>query len=87
MTDHPRFSRVTGGPDSAHRHYHGGKLVEWVFRLLDSAMAERLRAGTPAHGDRVVRWPKLGLRPRTVVGFGLALVALYFGGVLLLLLA
>lgn len=85
MTDHPRFSRVTGGPDSAYRNYHGAALVGWVFRLVDSARASRLRAEAMADCETVVRWPKPGLRPRTVVGFGLALVCLYLGGRLLFL--
>src|SRR5512145_157483 len=35
MTDHPRYEPVTGPPDTAHRHYHGGRLVGLVFRLID----------------------------------------------------
>jgi hypothetical protein len=35
MTDHPRYEAVKGPPDTAHRHYGGGALVDLVFRLVD----------------------------------------------------
>lgn len=87
MTDHPRFSRVTGGPESAYQSYHGAALVGGVFWLVDSARARRNRTQALAHGKSGARLSKLGMRPRTIVSFGLALVALCFGASLLLLLA
>jgi hypothetical protein len=36
MTDYPRFHQVTGEPDVAHQAYNGGRLVSFVFRLVDS---------------------------------------------------
>jgi hypothetical protein len=35
MTDHPRFQLCNGPPAVAHRAYHGGPLVDLVFRLVD----------------------------------------------------
>jgi hypothetical protein len=35
MTDHPRFEPCEDPPATAHRAYHGGRLVELVFRLVD----------------------------------------------------
>jgi hypothetical protein len=35
MTDHPRYEPVKGPPDTAHRHYGGGGLVDLVLRLVD----------------------------------------------------
>ena len=32
MTDYPRFQIANSEPDDCHRQYHGGALVEWVFR-------------------------------------------------------
>ena len=83
MTDHPRFMRVKGGPDSAYRNYHGAALVGWVLHLADSVSARRHRTELPAQSNPVVRMSKPGFRPRAVVGLGLALVSLYFGGRLL----
>jgi hypothetical protein len=48
MTDHPRYEAVKGPPDTAHRHYGGGALVDLVLRLVDrrrgSARAAPVRA-------------------------------------------
>jgi hypothetical protein len=48
MTDHPRYEPVKGPPDTAHRHYGGGGLVDLVLRLVDrwrgSAGAAAVRA-------------------------------------------
>lgn len=35
MTDHPRFDPAKPSPDTAHRAYHGGRLVETVLRTVD----------------------------------------------------
>ncbi len=35
MTDHPRFYPCDDLPAVAHRAYHGGRLVDLVFRLVD----------------------------------------------------
>jgi hypothetical protein len=35
MTDHPRFEHCEDPPAIAHRAYHGGRMVELVFRLVD----------------------------------------------------
>jgi hypothetical protein len=35
MTDHPRFQIANREPDECHRQFHGGALVEWVFRVAD----------------------------------------------------
>jgi hypothetical protein len=35
MTDQPRFEPCEVPPDVAHCAYHGGRLVDFVFRLVD----------------------------------------------------
>jgi hypothetical protein len=35
MTDAPRFQRVRAAPDGAHRHYHGGRLVDLALAIAD----------------------------------------------------
>lgn len=35
MTDHPRFKPVKGDPDALHRHYHGGRVVDLAFTLVE----------------------------------------------------
>jgi hypothetical protein len=35
MTDAPRFQQVGATPDDAHRHYHGGRLVDLVLSIAD----------------------------------------------------
>ena len=35
MTDYPRFEPVKGAPDVAYRAYHGSRLVDLVFWLVD----------------------------------------------------
>ena len=35
MTDYPRFEPVKGPPEVAYRAYHGGRLVDLVFWLVD----------------------------------------------------
>jgi hypothetical protein len=47
MTDNPRYEPVMGPPDTAHRDYHGGRLVGLVFRLID-----RWRGGAGAAAVR-----------------------------------
>jgi len=43
--DRPRFQRVEGARDELHRRYHGGGVVEAVFRLVDAFSQGRLRLG------------------------------------------
>jgi hypothetical protein len=38
MTDRPRFEPVRNTPEVAHRAYYGGRLVEFVFRVVDQWM-------------------------------------------------
>src|SRR5262245_57665289 len=38
VTDHPRFEPVRDAPEVAHRAYYGGRLVEFVFRVVDQWM-------------------------------------------------
>lgn len=56
MTDHPRFEPVRNAPDQAHLNYNGGRLVDWVLRLVDWWLGMReskspgawvMRAATP----------------------------------------
>jgi len=37
MTDAPRFETLKGPPAELHLHYHGGPVVELVFRLVDAS--------------------------------------------------
>ena len=69
MTDHPRYEPVKGPPDTAHRHYGGGGLVDLVLRLVDrwrgSAGAAAVRAAPaldPSSGQIEIheRPPRLG---------------------------
>lgn len=39
--DFPRFEPVKGPPEQAHRHHHGGRLVDFIFRLIDRRRAKR----------------------------------------------
>jgi len=39
--DHPGFESVKGAPEQAHRQYHGGGLVDVIFRLIDGRGAQR----------------------------------------------
>jgi hypothetical protein len=62
MTDHPRYEAVKGPPDTAHRHYGGGALVDLVLRLVDrrrgSAGAATVRAAPaldPSSGPIEIR--------------------------------
>ena len=34
--DGPRFERVAGKHDELHRSYHGGRLVDFVFSIVDA---------------------------------------------------
>ena len=51
MTDQPRFVPYNGHPDSAHFHYHGGPLVDAIFRLADRWQAMRNRSAAGAVSD------------------------------------
>ena len=44
MTDAPRFQQVGATPDDAHRHYHGGRLVDLVLSIADRWKACSLEA-------------------------------------------
>lgn len=39
--DYPKFDLIRGAPDRAHLHHHGGRLVDFVFRLVDRHRARR----------------------------------------------
>ena len=58
MTDHPRFEPCKDPPAIAHRAYHGGRLVELVFRLVDWWWPEtpggRQRAGVREPAERTI---------------------------------
>jgi len=41
--DRPRFQRLEGARDELHHRYHGGALVEAVFRLVDAWQQRRLK--------------------------------------------
>src|SRR5215510_15411492 len=43
--DRPRFQRVEGKRDELHRRYHGGGVVEAVFRLVDAWQRRRPQPG------------------------------------------
>ena len=47
MTDYPRFERVKGPPDVAHRRYHGGPIVDLLLSIIDG-WSGRPRAGLTA---------------------------------------
>ena len=47
MTDYPRYEPVKGPPDVAHRGYHGGRVVDLVFHLVDRWRAMPPRTVTP----------------------------------------
>jgi hypothetical protein len=53
--DHPRFEPVKGGPDDAHRHYHGGRLVNLVLRLADWWLGRGDRKQCRATLDQTLR--------------------------------
>jgi hypothetical protein len=48
MSDYPRFTKIKGSPDEAHKAYHGGALVSFVFRFVDARFVGR-------HGKHVMR--------------------------------
>ena len=50
MTDVPRFQRVAATPDNAHRHYHGGRLVDLVLSIVDLWKAYTLKV----QGSRII---------------------------------
>ena len=50
MTDAPRFQQVGAAPDDAHRHYHGGRLVDLALSIADLWKAYSLEA----HGSRII---------------------------------
>jgi hypothetical protein len=57
MTDHPRFQRCEDPPAIAHRAYHGGPLVDLVFRLVDwwwETPGGRRRAGIRQAAKRTI---------------------------------
>jgi hypothetical protein len=41
MTDHPRFEPMHYGSDDAHRHHHGGRIVDFVLGVVDRRALRR----------------------------------------------
>lgn len=41
MTDHPRFEPMRYGSDDAHRHHHGGRVVDFVLGVVDRRALRR----------------------------------------------
>ena len=54
MTDYPRFEAVKGAADAAHREYHGGRLVDLVFWLVDRRTRKRPACQAPATLDSAI---------------------------------
>jgi hypothetical protein len=72
--DHARFQCAQERPDAAHLHYHGGGLVEFVFRVVDRLRARRVSGSDP------MAQPDRGWRHRLQAGvlfaFGTALIVI-----------
>lgn len=60
--EHPRFEPVKGTPAQAHQNYHGGGLVDFIFRFIDRRGSQRSSA--PGADTQVSGGPAIEIHER-----------------------